>query len=49
MDNEPEDEITVTVFRLLVGDLLSLFEVVNQGMINILGELNSLSRLQSEV
>ncbi len=37
MENEPENEITVTVFRLLVLDLLSLFQVLNQAMINILG------------
>ena len=37
MDNEPENEITVTVFRLLVLDLLALFQVLNQAMINILG------------
>lgn len=37
MENEPENEITITVFRLLVLDLLSLFQVLNQGLINILG------------
>ena len=37
MDNEPEREITITVFRLLVLDLLALFQVLNQAMINILG------------
>ena len=37
MDNEPENEITITVFRLLVLDLLALFQVLNQAMINILG------------
>jgi hypothetical protein len=34
---EPETEITITVFRLLVLDLLALFQVLNQGLINILG------------
>ncbi len=38
MENEPENEITITSFRLLVLDLLALFHVLNQGMINILGE-----------
>jgi len=38
MENEPENEITVTVFRLLVLDLLALFQALNQAMINILGE-----------
>lgn len=37
MDNEPENEITITVFRLLVLDLLALFQVLNQALINILG------------
>jgi hypothetical protein len=40
--DEPENEITITVFRLLVLDLLSLFQVLNQAMINILGNLNNL-------
>lgn len=39
MDNEPENEITITVFRLLVLDLLALFQVLNQALINILGKL----------
>lgn len=39
MDHEPENEITITVFRLLVLDLLQLFQVLNQAMINILGKL----------
>lgn len=38
MENEPENEITITVFRLLVLDLLSLFQALNQALINILGE-----------
>lgn len=38
VENEPENEITVTVFRLLVLDLLALFQVLNQAMINILGK-----------
>lgn len=37
LDNEPENEITITVFRMLVLDLLSLFNVVNQAMISTLG------------
>lgn len=40
MDNEPENEITITVFRLLVLDLLALFQVLNIALINILGELD---------
>lgn len=41
LDNEPENEITITVFRMLVLDLLSLFNVVNQAMISILGMLQN--------
>ena len=37
MENEPENEVTITVFRLLVADLLVLFQCLNQAMINILG------------
>lgn len=42
MENEVENEITVTVFRLLVLDLLALFQALNQAMINILGETISM-------
>lgn len=38
MDNEPENEITITVFRLLVLDLLAIFQVLNHALINILGK-----------
>lgn len=38
LDTEPENEITIFVFRLLVLDLLALFQIVNQGLINILGK-----------
>jgi hypothetical protein len=37
LDTEPENEITIFVFRLLVLDLLALFQILNQGLINILG------------
>jgi hypothetical protein len=36
-DDEPENEITLTAFRLLTMDLLVLFHVLNEGTINILG------------
>lgn len=41
MDNEisADNEISTTAFRLLVLDLLALFQVLNQAMINILGTL----------
>ncbi|SPO02142.1 related to YAP1802 - Yeast Adaptor Protein, member of AP180 protein family [Cephalotrichum gorgonifer] len=44
MDQDPENEITITVFRLLVLDLLALFQVLNQGLINILGHFFEMSR-----
>lgn len=45
---EPENEITITVFRLLVLDLLSLFQVLNQAMINILGHFFEMSKPDAE-
>lgn len=46
--DEPENEITITVFRLLVLDLLSLFQVLNQAMINILGHFFEMSKPDAE-
>lgn len=48
MDNEPENEITITVFRMLVLDLLALFNVVNQAMISILGHFFEMSKSDAE-
>ncbi|KAL2178804.1 ANTH domain-containing protein [Thermothelomyces heterothallicus CBS 202.75] len=48
MDSEPENEITITVFRLLVLDLLALFQVLNQALINILGHFFELSKPDAE-
>ncbi|KAI9170804.1 ENTH domain-containing protein [Paramyrothecium foliicola] len=45
---EPETEITITVFRLLVLDLLALFQVLNQGLINILGHFFEMSKPDAE-
>ena len=36
---EPENEVTLCAFRLLILDLLTLFQVMNEGTINILGKL----------
>lgn len=36
-DFAAENEIQTTAFRLLVLDLLALFQALNQAMINILG------------
>jgi hypothetical protein len=35
--DDPENEITLTAFRLLTMDLLVLFHVMNEGTINVLG------------
>jgi len=32
------DDVTMTALRLLVKDLLFLFQAVNEGVINVLGE-----------
>ncbi|KAH7155874.1 ANTH domain-containing protein [Dactylonectria estremocensis] len=48
MENEPENEITITVFRLLVLDLLALFQVLNQGLIAILGHFFEMSKVDAE-
>lgn len=37
LSSEPENEITLTAFRLLTMDLLALFHVMNEGTINVLG------------
>src|SRR5262245_8547480 len=37
MNDEPENEITLFAFRLLTMDLLALFHVMNEGIINVLG------------
>jgi hypothetical protein len=34
-----DNEITLLAFRLLVSDLLELFHVVNEGVINVLGSI----------
>lgn len=35
--HDPDNEITLTAFRLLTLDLLELFKVMNEGTINVLG------------
>lgn len=37
LTDEVENEITLTAFRLLTLDLLTLFSVMNEGTINVLG------------
>ena len=48
LNNEPENEITITVFRLLVLDLLALFQVANQGLINVLGQFFEMTKTDAE-
>lgn len=36
-EDEVDNEIALTAFRLLVMDLLVFFHVVNEGVINVLG------------
>ncbi|KAK1672306.1 ANTH domain-containing protein [Colletotrichum godetiae] len=48
LEGEIENEITVTVFRLLVLDVLALFQALNQGMINILGTFFEMSKVDAE-
>ncbi|KAH7127066.1 ANTH domain-containing protein [Dendryphion nanum] len=42
--DEPENEITLTAFRLLTMDLLVLFHVMNEGTINVLEHYFELSK-----
>ncbi|EPQ62772.1 Bgt-3857 [Blumeria graminis f. sp. tritici] len=48
LDNEPENEITITVFRMLVLDLLAMFQAMNTGLIKILGHFFEMSRPDAE-
>ena len=38
---DPENELSLTAFRLLTLDLLELFKVMNEGTINVLGKLEN--------
>lgn len=48
METEPENDITICIFRLLVADLLKLFQALNQGMINILGHFFEMAKIDAE-
>ncbi|CAK7206017.1 hypothetical protein SEUCBS139899_008800 [Sporothrix eucalyptigena] len=48
VDGEHVNEITIFVFRLLVLDLLALFQVLNQAMINILGHFFEMSKVDAD-
>ncbi|KAI4134392.1 MAG: hypothetical protein LQ347_001570 [Umbilicaria vellea] len=45
---EPENEITLTAFRLLTMDLLVLYHVMNEGTINVLEHYFEMSRYDAE-
>ncbi|KAI5800771.1 ENTH domain-containing protein [Pyronema domesticum] len=49
LDDEVDNEITLLAFRLLVSDLLELFHVVNEGVINVLEHYFEMSRTDAEV
>jgi hypothetical protein len=42
------NDITLTAFRLLVSDLLALFQPLNEGVMNVLGHYFEMSRLDAE-
>jgi hypothetical protein len=48
LDEEVDNEITLLAFRLLVSDLLELFHVVNEGVINVLEHYFEMSRYDAE-
>ncbi|ERT01735.1 ENTH domain protein [Sporothrix schenckii 1099-18] len=48
IDGDQLNEITIFVFRLLVRDLLALFQVLNQAMINILGHFFEMSKVDAD-
>ncbi|KAI9846124.1 MAG: hypothetical protein M1838_001406 [Thelocarpon superellum] len=48
LSNEPENEITLTAFRLLAMDMLALFYVMNEGVINLLEHFFEMSKYDAE-
>ncbi|KAH7048348.1 ANTH domain-containing protein [Macrophomina phaseolina] len=48
LSQEPENEITLTAFRLLTMDLLALFHVMNEGTINVLEHYFEMSHTDAE-
>ena len=42
-----EDDLTTTALRMLVKDLLILFQAGNEGIINVLGEKSFLQAIYS--
>ena len=48
MVKEVDNAITLTAFRLLVSDLLALFQAVNEGVINVLEHYFEMSKPDAE-
>ncbi|KAK6465855.1 ANTH domain-containing protein [Scheffersomyces coipomensis] len=48
MENEINNDIILTAFRLLVNDLLALFQELNEGVINILEHYFEMSKVDAE-
>ncbi|KZF26211.1 ANTH-domain-containing protein [Xylona heveae TC161] len=48
LTEEPENEITLTAFRLLTMDLLALFHVMNEATISVLEHFFELSKFDAE-
>lgn len=48
LSNEVENEITLTAFRLITMDLLSLFHLMNEGTINVLEHYFEMSKYDAE-
>ncbi|KAI9733036.1 MAG: hypothetical protein M1834_003581 [Cirrosporium novae-zelandiae] len=46
--DEPENEITLTAFRLVTMDLLALYAVMNEGTINVLEHYFEMSKYDAE-
>ena len=47
-ENEVSNDVVLTAFRLLVNDLLALFQELNEGVINILEHYFEISRVDAE-
>ncbi|CAG8729577.1 16694_t:CDS:2, partial [Racocetra persica] len=46
--DEVDNEVTLTAFRLLVEDLLTLFQAINEGVINVLEHYIEMSRIDAK-
>lgn len=41
LTDDVENEISITAYRLLTQDLLALYQVMNEGTMNVLGNTDS--------